>query len=464
MNASKILLLSLISLFNIVCCESNTILSSDSELEEQQLSVDEIIDQIEEELAHFIIFAFCDITGNLKEIIIPVAQAKNALENGLSIANNQLLIKPDLRSLRFLPWTTDIHRTAWFLCTTYKNSTQLDESDPRSILMTLTKTAKDLGYKFDAGIELDFFLLEKDEKGYLVPADQIKYLDPEHNLSKQQEINLLMHALRDFKVDIEKIDHGISGGQWRITLKNQDALQMADNTIACKYALKVLTKELRQHTSFMPKPFHDRNGNKMQVKYSLLDIRTNKNVFYNKLDPFNLSETAKYFLAGNLERAIELSLLFMPTVNSYKNTGHPLQAYNCWSAKNHNTVFNSIITDQDELEEKLYLKFKIPDSSSNIYLTLSALLKSGIDGIKKMQQLDGPIHESIDNISPAQAHSLNLQLWPISLDKALTIFEKSNFAKRLLSDRVHAQYTALKRSEYAEYNSFITDWELKKYL
>jgi len=442
-------------------------ITEDQEILSERLLMDEVLDKLEEELAHFVTFAFCDIEGNLKEIIIPVDQAKTALRYGLSLSENNLLIKPDLHTLRFLPWTTDIHRTAWFMCTVYKNQLEPYEADPRAILAALTKNANNLGYTFNAGIELDFFLLEKNEQGSLVPSDQVNYLDPEHNLTKQQEINLIIHALRDFNIDIEKIDHGIANGQWRITLKSGNALQIADNTISCKYALKVLTKQLRQHITFMPKPFYDKNANKMQINYTLFDIEKNKNAFYDTLDPFKLSVIAKQFLAGNLERAIETSSLFSSTINSYKQRAHELQAYNCWSPSNYNTMFNSIITNQDEREERLYLKTKIADCTSNIYLLLSALLKSGMHGIKNVKLLGNPIDEGdINNngISPEQVDFLNLTEWPTNLSEALTMFEKSNFTKQLLSTIGHSKYTELKQAELREYNSCITDWELKKYL
>jgi len=475
MNASKILFVSLFFLVTIGLCEavetnatdtSSIIEESDTYLADNY-GIDEILEKLEEELAHFVIFAFCDITGNIKEIVMPIDQTKDVLQFGLSLSENKLLIKPDVSTLRFLPWTTDIHRTAWFMCAVHKNQTESYEADPRAILAALNNEVTSLGYAFDVGIELDFFLLEKNDHGSLVPADQANYLESEYNLTKQQEMNLIIHALRDFNIGIEKIDHGIANGQWRITLKNADVLQIADNTIACKYALKFLTNQLRQHITFMPKPFHDKNGNKMLIKYTLFNKTKSNNAFYDKADPFKLSAIGRHFLAGNLEKILETTALFAPTVNSYKNDIHALQKYNCWSPISHTTMFNAIITEKDEREEKLWLKCKMADCTSNIYLTLAALLKSGIQGIKKSKSLMSPLDESqITNNTPTneQVNSGNFSVQPADFGSALTIFEKSDFAKKLLSDVGHTKFIELKRAEWHEYSSFITDWEFKKYL
>lgn len=424
--------------------------------------IEKALERMEEEFACFATFAFCDINGNLKEINVPIDQAKDILNDGLSVPEKNLLLKPELETLRFIPWTTEIHRAAWFMCNIYNSSLQPSAADPRSILAQLNKKINDLGYNFKVGIEFDFYLLEKNEQGFLIPSDEMNYLDAEHNLSKQQEINLLMHALEDFKVNIERLDHGPSNGQWRIILKENDALKMADNVIACKHALNVLTNRLKQHITFMPKPFDQSNGCKMRIRYTLFDTKKNKNAFYDKLGQYKLSKIARQFLAGNLDRSIELSAIFMPLVNSYKNICFT-QRYNAWSETNHYTSFNSILSDKDE---KLFLKFNVSDPTANIYLTLAALLKSGIQGINKSKVLNTSPYEPRENnaLLKDKANSVNLKLWPNNLHEALNIFEKSEFSKSLMSDNGHKKFLEFKKKEWNEFNSFVTDWEIQKYI
>jgi len=43
-------------------------------------------------------------------------------------------------------------------------------------------------------------------------------------------------------------------------------------------------------------------------------------------------------------------------------------------------------------------------------------------------------------------------------------FEASEFAREVLGPEVHASYTELKRAEWLEYNTVVSEWERKRYL
>ena len=66
----------------------------------------------------------------------------------------------------------------------------------------------------------------------------------------------------------------------------------------------------------MPKPLIGYNGSGMHIHQSL--FLGDKNAFFDETDDLHISETAKWFIAGLLKHAREISLITNQWVNSYK--------------------------------------------------------------------------------------------------------------------------------------------------
>jgi glutamine synthetase len=66
--------------------------------------------------------------------------------------------------------------------------------------------------------------------------------------------------------------------------------------------------------------------------------------------------------------------------------------------------------------------------------------------------------------SDADLAANSIHRLPASLGEAIEEFAASDFAKTVLGEDVHASYLALKRAEWLEYNTVVSDWERKKYL
>ena len=70
------------------------------------------------------------------------------------------------------------------------------------------------------------------------------------------------------------------------------------------------------HATFMPKPLEGVQGSGMHLHLSL--FKGEENAFYDEKDAYNLSPTAKSFMAGLLRHAAEITAVTNQTVNSYK--------------------------------------------------------------------------------------------------------------------------------------------------
>ena len=70
------------------------------------------------------------------------------------------------------------------------------------------------------------------------------------------------------------------------------------------------------NASFMPKPFSDQAGSGMHTHMSLFE--GDNNAFYDASAEYHLSKVARYFIAGLLRHAAEITAVTNQWVNSYK--------------------------------------------------------------------------------------------------------------------------------------------------
>ena len=135
---------------------------------------DDIIRMVEEDDVEFIRLQFTDMFGNLKNVAITTSQLEKALDNqcmfdGSSIEGfvrleeSDMYLHPDLDTYVTFPWRPQQGKVARLICDVYKMDGNPFEGDPRYILRRTIKEAEMMGYTFDVGPELEFFLFHMEE-------------------------------------------------------------------------------------------------------------------------------------------------------------------------------------------------------------------------------------------------------------------------------------------------------------
>lgn len=109
-------------------------------------------------------------------------------------------------------------------------------------------------------------------------------------------------------------------------------------------------------------------------------------------------------------------------------------------------------------------ELRSPDPQCNPYLAFAALLKAGLTGIKNKYKLPKPVEENLYNLSLDQLKAKGIASLPASLAEALQAFSSSDVAKELAGNRFHETFATLKATELEEFNTEVTDWEIRKYL
>ena len=434
-----------------------------------QAPIDTTLEYLKKQNVQYVDYVFTDIDGNLKEVFRPVSFTSASCKEGLffdgssvpgcsNITQSDMLLKPQIDTLTLIPWSTPEVKTARIFCDIYQDATTPYNASPRNILKRVIKQAQDMGYDFYVGPELEFFLFKD-----AAPADTANYFAAETNTAMYQFKRNLVTALTAQGIPVEKMHHEVAQGQQEISIQYGNALNVADQLIIAKHTITTFAQSVGLKATFMPKPLTGHNGSGMHIHFSLFNRKTKRNAFYDKNDPHHFSSIAKHFIAGVLKHIDELTILFNPTINSYKRLvpGYEAPTSICWAPKNRSSVIRipEVTTAAGTRAE-----LRSPDPLCNPYLAFAALLQAGLTGIKNKYELPAPVAENLYNLSLEQLSEKGIASLPASLADALALFSKSTIAKELAGERFMELFTARKNKEITDFSTQVTDWELRKYL
>jgi glutamine synthetase len=218
------------------------------------------------------------------------------------------------------------------------------------------------------------------------------------------------------------------------------------------------------HCTFMPRPSAQLPGSGMHTHQSLHDAATDANVFADPAHEYGLSETARFFLAGQLAHARAITAVLAPLVNSYKRLATSFEAprYIAWGHVNRAGAAMIRVPHVAGHEEHTRLEIRCPDPSSNPYLATTVMLAAGLDGIRSRTPLPDALEETL--LGKERARHRQVETLPSSLDEALAALEQDDVILEALGPYISDRYLAAKRQELESYHSQVTAWEVERYL
>lgn len=434
-----------------------------------------ILELCAKEQVRFIDLQFIDILGIVKSVTIPTSQLKDTFEHGkwfdgssvegyLRIAESDMYLKPDLRSFRVIPWTRGNNTTARIICNVYTPDGKRFEGDPRNVLARQIEAAKALGFAFNTGPELEFFLFKSNDPTAPTPLphDQGGYFDLSTDLASHVRQDMV-NALEDLGIEVETSHHEVAQGQHEIDFKYDDALTTADNCVTFKYALKAVAQKYDLYCTFMPKPIFGVNGSGMHTHMSL--FKDGDTAMYDPADPYGLSKTAKHFIAGVLHHARAMSAILSPTVNSYKRLvpGYEAPVYVSW-ARNNRSALIRVPRINPAATKATRVELRCPDPTTNPYLAFACMLAAGLDGVKRELAPPSPVEENLYHMGADERAARDIPSLPGSLGEALEALSQDELLKETLGEHVYTRFMDTKTAEWDEYRKAVTQWELDRYL
>ncbi|RLC53645.1 MAG: glutamine synthetase [Candidatus Cloacimonadota bacterium] len=435
-----------------------------------------ILERVKNDDVKFIQLQFSDLYGIVKSLTIPSRQLKDALGNGVwfdgssiegfaRICESDMYLKPDVNTYAVIPWLeSEYGNTARFICDIYTPNDESFEGDPRFILKKAIAEATEMGYKFNTGPEMEFFLFKADNGLSSLPNDKAGYFDltTDEAYDVRREMTV---AAEQFGIEIETTHHEVAIGQHEISFKYGEALKTADNATTLRFVVKAIAQKHGLHATFMPKPIANENGSGMHVHQSLFDIKTGINAFYNKANDYKLSPLAHSFIAGQLKHINGMCAILSPTVNSYKRLvpGYEAPVYICWGRTNRSALIRVPSSFKDN-PNAIRVEIRSSDPSCNIYLAFAVMLKTGLEGIKENIQLAKPLEEDIYLFSDEKLKEMNIKTIPSNLSDSLIFMKEDKLIKETLGDQTFVKYLDVKKKEWDEYSIQVSQWEIDRYL
>ena len=434
---------------------------------------EDIARRVSDDGIEFISLQFTDIVGIVKSVTIPAAELDVALESGqwfdgssvlgfARIAESDMYLVPDLETYALIPWLTGGSVTARLICDVYTPYGTPFEGDPRHVLKRALAEAEAMGLTYHTGPEPEFFLFGSDDNGRAVPKphDRGGYFD--FSTDRGLEVrNEMAKALAAFGIQVEASHHEVASGQHEIDFRYAGALRAADNVVTFKATLKEVARQHGLHATFMPKPIAGVNGSGMHVHQSLIDKDTGLNAFANTGAELGLSDLALGFIAGQLVHARGMSAVLAPLVNSYKRLvpGYEAPVYVSWGQINRSALIR-VPQVQANRPESTRLELRCPDPSCNPYLAFAVMLRAGLDGIRR--QLEPPPISNEDLYERRERGGL--EMLPGSLGEALEELQRDELVRETLGHHILDRFVEAKTSEWQEFSTHITGWELERYL
>ena len=433
---------------------------------------EEILRLVRDEDIQFIRMQFTDIFGQMKNVAITASQIEKALagqvmmdgssiEGFVRIEESDQYLWPDLDTFAILPWRPQYGKVARLICDVHNPDGTPFVGDPRGVLKRALARAGELGFTFNVGPELEFFLFQTDEDGKPTTktSDEAGYFDLgplDHGESTRREICL---CLEEMGFEIEASHHEVAAGQHEIDFKYTEALQAADNIMTFKLAVKTLSQKNGLHATFMPKPVHGAAGSGMHVNMSL--FRDGQNAFYDPADPRKLSLLAYQFIAGLLDHVQGFCAVTNPLVNSYKRLvpGYEAPCHLAWSTGNR----SALIRIPTPRGSGTRVELRSPDPSCNPYLAFAVCLAAGLDGIQRRLSPPAESNENLYAIA-ADLEAQGVRRLPASLEAAIHALEADSVVTAALGEHVTNQYVTGKLREWEQYRAQVTQWELDQYL
>ena len=230
----------------------------------------------------------------------------------------------------------------------------------------------------------------------------------------------MLLALEEVGVEIEVHHHEVgTAGQAEIDMRFDSLVSMGDKLMKYKYCVKNVARRHGKTVTLMPKPIFQDNGSGMHVHQSVW--KDGRNQFFEAGTYGDISQTALYYIGGVLKHAPALLALTNPTTNSYRRLvpGYEAPINLIYSMRNRSAAVRIPVYSSSEKSKRIETRF--PDPTCNGYMSFSALLMAGLDGVQNKITPPGPLDKDLYDLPPEEKSQIDST--PADLAAALDALE-----------------------------------------
>jgi glutamine synthetase len=375
---------------------------------------------IKEKDVQYVDLRFTDVRGKMQHVTFDLSMVDKDLFvdgtmfDGSSIAGwkaineSDMLLMPDPSSARIDPFFQNT--TLAIMCDILNpNDNTAYNRDPRMMAKKAENYLKSGGFGDTAyfGPEAEFFVFsdvkwntDPNNTGYSFDDSELPF-----NTGRAYEGGNMGHrpgpkggyfpvppidSLQDMRSEMltlmsemglqpEKHHHEVAPAQHELGMRFNTLVQMADNMQLYKYIVHNVAHSYGKTATFMPKPYFKDNGSGMHVHQS---IWKDGNPLFAGDKYADLSQECLWYIGGIIKHAKAINAFSNATTNSYKRLvpGYEAPVLLAYSARNRSA---SVRIPWCANPKGKRIEVRFPDPASNPYLTFTALMMAGLDGIAK---------------------------------------------------------------------------------
>ncbi|MCF6293604.1 MAG: type I glutamate--ammonia ligase [Robiginitomaculum sp.] len=379
---------------------------------------DAILKLLKEENIDYVDLRFTDTRGKMQHLTMDISMIdaeffeEGVMFDGSSIAgwkainDSDMVLMPDVSTAKIDPFFQD--PTLTIFCDILEPGTLAPYTrDPRSTAKRAEKymQASRVGDTVYFGPEAEFFIFDDvrwstsvEKTGYFVDSSELpvntnakfEYGNMGHRpasgggyfpvppVDSGQDIRTeMLSVMTKLGLAPEKHHHEVAPAQHELGMKYSTLVEMADHLQLYKYVVQNVAAAYGKSATFMPKPCVGENGSGMHVHQSIW--KDGKPLFAGNRYA-DLSQSCLYYIGGIIKHARAINAFANASTNSYKRLvpGFEAPVLLAYSARNRSA---SIRIPYSPSANGKRLEVRFPDAAGNPYLTFTALLMAGLDGI-----------------------------------------------------------------------------------
>ncbi len=450
------------------------------------MTPEDTLKRIADESIEFVDLRFADLLGKQHHVTFPAHTfSEDTFEDGKmfdgssisgwkGINDSDMVLLPDPNTALSDPFSAA--KTLIITCDVLEPSTmQAYSRDPRSLAKRAEAHLKASGIADEAffGPEPEFFVFDSvrwaNDMGktfYEVESEEALWSSGRHieggNSGHRPDVkggyfpvspvdslgdlrSEICHLLEEAGQSVEVHHHEVAtAGQCEIGTQFRSLVCKADELLMLKYVVKNVAHIHGKTATFMPKPLVGDNGSGMHVHQSL--AKDGENLFAGDFYG-GLSQMALWYIGGIFKHARAVNAFTNSSTNSYKRLvpGFEAPVMLAYSARNRSASCRIPYVASPKGRR---LEVRFPDIVQSGYLSFTALLMAGLDGIRNKIDPGAAMDKDLYDLPPEEER--NIPTVCSSLDQALAALDTGrDFLKvgDVFSDDFIDGYIALKMQE-----------------
>jgi glutamine synthetase len=412
----------------------------------------------------------CDLGAIVRGRSLPSLELTNSLDSGVGWvpanhaltplgplaevnpfgSTGDLRLRPDAETHVRLEGDADTAALEFVLCDIVETDGRPWECCPREFLRgALAELESELGASVMASFEHEFQLVRA------MPAELPFSLAAQR--VAEPFASCVMASLQEVGAQPERFMAEFADHQYEIPVAPAAGISCADRSVVVRETVREVARRHGMRASFAPLTDPTAPGNGAHIHFSLLD-GSGAPLLYDSSRPGCLSELAERFAAGILLHADALCALCAPSPCSALRLAphHWSAGAVCVGQRNREALLRipPLLSLGDAPSgarageaAQMRLEYRAADAAANPYLALGALVRAGLDGVRR--ELPAPPILELDpsQLDPAERARYRVGGLPDSLEGALQALAEDEQARAWMSPLLYDAYVDLKRAE-----------------